>query len=127
MERRIICLDTSILIDYYRKTDKTNSVFYQLTKDANSIFVISIVTEYEILVGAKEGEQKQFWLNFFKRLSILSFGSKEAQIAPEIHQTLKLKRKSITIPDLFIAVMQQAYQVNKKPASGTSRAGLYLG
>lgn len=31
METTIVCLDTSILIDFYRKKDKQKSAFFQLT------------------------------------------------------------------------------------------------
>jgi tRNA(fMet)-specific endonuclease VapC len=35
MENEIICLDTSILIDFYRKRLKEKSTFYRLTKVYN--------------------------------------------------------------------------------------------
>jgi predicted nucleic acid-binding protein len=50
MENEIICLDTSVLIDFYRKTVKENSIFYQLTTKYK-LFAVSIVTEYEIMIG----------------------------------------------------------------------------
>jgi predicted nucleic acid-binding protein len=48
----IICLDTSVLIDYFRKKDKSISFFYELSLNYK-LFAVSIITEYEILVGSK--------------------------------------------------------------------------
>lgn len=47
MARKIIMVDTSILIDYYRKTDKENSVWISLVRQQYH-FVISTITKYEI-------------------------------------------------------------------------------
>jgi len=44
-------IDTSILIDFYRKSDKTNSVWYKLVKQ-NYVFAVSTITKYEIYAGA---------------------------------------------------------------------------
>jgi len=65
MESEIICLDTSILIDYYRKTDKQNSFFFQLTQTYH-LFAVSIITEYEIMIGSSQS-QDAFWLSFFTK------------------------------------------------------------
>jgi tRNA(fMet)-specific endonuclease VapC len=47
MEKEIICLDPSILIDFYRKKVKEKSLFFQLTTKYN-LFAVSVVTAYEI-------------------------------------------------------------------------------
>ncbi len=60
METGLICIDTSILIDFYRKKDKTKSFFYELTKTYN-LFAISVITEYEILIG-NEAAKDNFWI-----------------------------------------------------------------
>lgn len=50
MADKVIMIDTSILIDYYRKSDKTNSVLISLIKQEYN-FVISAITKYEIYAG----------------------------------------------------------------------------
>jgi predicted nucleic acid-binding protein len=50
MENKMILLDTSILIDYYRKADKENAKIF-LLKNKNNKFVISSIAEYEIYSG----------------------------------------------------------------------------
>jgi len=101
MENKIICLDTSVLIDYFRKKNKQNTFFFQLTKKY-SIFAVSVITEYEIYIGSNS-EQEKFWNNFFKFLTILPVNSYVIKNAVEIEKKLKKTRKSIDIPDLFIA------------------------
>lgn len=65
MEREIICLDTSILIAYYRKTDKQNSFFFQLTQTYR-LFAVSVITEYEIMIGSNQS-QDGFWFFLFQQ------------------------------------------------------------
>jgi tRNA(fMet)-specific endonuclease VapC len=96
----IVCLDTSVLIDYYRKKDKSKSLFYKLTK-GYSLFAVSSITEYEIYSGSNP-EQDKFWDDFFKLVLVLPFDSEVNKIAVKLSRTLKAKSKSIEIPDLFI-------------------------
>ncbi len=51
MANQLILVDTSILIDYYRKTDKANSVWVALVRQGYE-FAISAITKYEIYSGA---------------------------------------------------------------------------
>jgi len=59
MADKIILIDTSILIDYFRKTDKNNSVLISLF-DQGFDFTISAVPQYEIYAGAS-ANQLTFW------------------------------------------------------------------
>jgi predicted nucleic acid-binding protein len=97
----LIMIDTSILIDFYRKSDKTNSVWYKLVKQ-NYVFAVSTVTKYEIYAGATES-QLEFWDSVFKNITILSFDEKTTNEAVNINAILKKKNKQIAIADLFIA------------------------
>ncbi len=97
----LIMIDTSILIDFYRKSDKTNSVWYKLVKQ-NYVFAFSTVTKYEIYAGATES-QLEFWDSVFKNITILSFDEKTTNEAVNINAILKKKNKQIAIADLFIA------------------------
>jgi tRNA(fMet)-specific endonuclease VapC len=100
MENEIICLDTSVLIDFYRKTVKENSVFYQLTMKY-TLFAVSIVTEYEIMIGTN-AEQAEYWTYFFERVTILPFDKSANNAAIEITKHLKAANKLIEVPDIFI-------------------------
>ena len=101
MENEIICLDTSILIDYYRKKDKQNSFFFQLTQ-TYQLFAISVITEYEIMIGSSH-LQDIFWLSFFEKVTILPFTREANKMAVEIYKQLKADNKLIEIADILIA------------------------
>ncbi|GEO08348.1 type II toxin-antitoxin system VapC family toxin [Segetibacter aerophilus] len=101
MENNIILVDTSILIDYYRKTDKLNSAWIALLKRGYS-FSISAITKYEVYSGATES-QLQFWSSIFHAIPVIGFDEASVDTAVKINSALKKKRKQIDIADLFIA------------------------
>jgi len=94
-------IDTSILIDYFRKTDKANSKLIAHFRAYDQIFISSI-TEFEIFNGATE-THKQFWESMLAGITILDFDGNAARTAADIVAQLKTKRKTIDKPDLFIA------------------------
>ena len=101
MANKIVLVDTSILIDYFRKTDKSNSALVSLVVQGYS-YCISAVTEYEIYRGALLG-QISFWDNLLQRVEVLPFDKQAARIAVDVNAELKRKRRQIEVPDLFIA------------------------
>ena len=54
MADKLILIDTSILIDLFRKTDKNNSALIALVRQSYN-YCISAITEYEIYTGAALG------------------------------------------------------------------------
>ncbi|TLU99105.1 type II toxin-antitoxin system VapC family toxin [Dyadobacter luticola] len=117
MEKEVICLDTSVLIDFYRKKDKTKSFFYNLTNTYN-VFAVSVVTEYEILTGSKEIKDI-FWEAFFSNVEVLSFDRNVNDIAVQVFKQLKASNKLIEIPDIIIGATAIAHNyklatLNKK-------------
>ena len=96
-----LMVDTTILIDYFRKTDKANSNLVSHFKQYNRIY-ISSVTEFEVITGATE-KHLEFWNGMLPRFTVLDFNSKGAREAANIVAQLKTKRKTIDKPDLFIA------------------------
>lgn len=101
MADKIILVDTSILIDYYRKKDKEKSVWIILVRQDYS-FAISAVTKYEIYSGATSS-QLAFWNNILKAITVLPLDEASIDTAVSINNTLKKKRKQIDLADLFIA------------------------
>ena len=101
MADKKIMVDSTILIDYFRKIDKSKSILVQHSMNYDKLY-ISAVTEFEIINGATPA-QLDFWNNMLKGFTILDFDSKAARQAANIVQQLKKKRKSIDKPDLFIA------------------------
>lgn len=70
MADKIILVDTSILIDYYRKTDKEKSARIALVRQGYS-FAISAITKYEIYSGATPN-QIAFWDNILQAIIIIA-------------------------------------------------------
>lgn len=109
MESKIILLDTSILIDYFRKTNKENSFWISLVRQGYC-FAVSAVTKYEIYAGATEA-QLAFWNKIFQTITVLPFDDLVSEKAVEINQKFKKKRKQIDIADLFIAATATANEL----------------
>jgi predicted nucleic acid-binding protein len=101
MADKELMVDSTILIDYFRKTDKNNSRLVRHYKKYDILYISSI-TEFEVINGATPAHL-DFWNQMLQRFTILNFDSSAARKAAEIVGQLKLKRKSIDKPDLFIA------------------------
>ena len=101
MADKKLMVDSTVLIDYFRKQDKSNSALVTHFKNYDRLY-ISSVSEFEVINGAKPAHE-QFWNQMLARFDILDFDSKVARQAAIIVQQLKTKRKSIDTPDLFIA------------------------
>ncbi len=101
MADKIVLVDTSVLIDYFRKTDKENASLVALVKQGFT-YRISSVTEYEIYRGALLG-QIAFWDNLLQKIEVLPFDKAASRKAVDINAELRRKRKQIEIADLFIA------------------------
>ncbi len=101
MADKKLMVDTSLLIDYFRKTDKNNARLVTHFRNFRQLYISSI-TEFEVLNGAKQ-LHLDFWNGMLPRFTVLDFDSKAARQAAEITEQLKSKRKTIDKPDLFIA------------------------
>jgi len=101
MAGKVILVDTSVLIDYYGKTDKVNSAWVVLVRQGYQ-FAISAITKYEIYSGATKN-QLAFWDNVLNAIAVISFDELSPQTAVSINSVLKIKRKQIDIADLFIS------------------------
>lgn len=110
MANQVVLVDTSILIDYYRKTDKANSVWIALVRQEYS-FVISAITKYEIYTGASQS-QLDFWDKVLQKISVLPFDELSVDTAVEINKELKRKRKQIDLADLFIAATAVVHKLS---------------
>lgn len=100
-------IDTSILIDYFRKKDKSKSRLVSHFREYDKIF-ISTITEFEIFNGASEAH-KEFWETLLASLIVLDFNRVAARQSAKTIVQLKSKRKTIDKPDLFIAATAIAY------------------
>lgn len=109
MAHQLICLDTSVLIEYFRKMKKENAFFTSLL-DSHERFAISVITEFEIYSGATD-EQMEFWNAFFRQIQILPLNTEAIQIAAILFKQLKAQNSLIDMPDLLIAATALSHQL----------------
>jgi predicted nucleic acid-binding protein len=100
-------VDTSILIDFYRKTNKDNSIWLGLVRQGYE-FAISAITKYEIYSEANQN-QIEFWDKVLEAITIIPFN--EAVVDTAVNINNGLKRKQIDIADLFIAATAITYNL----------------
>jgi predicted nucleic acid-binding protein len=100
LEDRRILIDTSVVIDHFRKKNKEKSLLYELSK-VNTLF-LSAISKFEFLVGTKNSQISQTE-KIIEGFYILSFNSNVAEIASSIAKKLKAKNKIIEFRDIFIA------------------------
>lgn len=105
MESSPILIDTSVLIDYFRKKNKGKTFLYSLSLNYN--FAISTITEFEFLVGLADKHLK-FAYKLFRNFLILPSDSRCVKAATKIYNDLKSKNQLISPPDIFIAATATA-------------------
>ena len=66
-----LIVDTTILIEYFRKTDKANSKLVSHFKQYENVY-ISSVTEFEVINGATE-KHLQFWNGMLSQIYYFRF------------------------------------------------------
>ena len=95
----IICLDTGIIIEFYRSKNKRDTFLFELTQKYQ--FAIPAIVKYEVLRGDKKKDE--FWISFFKNTIVLPFDDDCSQIASDIYKFLKNKNQMIATDDILIA------------------------
>ena len=97
----MICLDASVLIEYFRKKNKAETLFAKLALKYNG-FVVSAVAHFEIYNGSTP-VQNQYWDNLFSDFIILPFTADISIAAIKLRRQLKVLRITIEFKDLTIA------------------------
>ena len=100
METWRILIDTSILIDYYRKKNVDKTLFYHLAGKYD--FCISIISEFEFLIGFSD-EKLAFAKEIIKGMDIFDINNVISEEARRIYLNLRRTNKMIPFSDLFIA------------------------
>ncbi len=109
MENEIVLLDSSVLIEYFRKKDKEKTILYTLADSYNNFAIPSIV-EFEVFAGAS-GKQLNFWEEMLKSMIVFPFDSNAARTAVTIMRQLKTQRITTDKADLFIAATAVANSI----------------
>lgn len=101
MDTQTILLDSSILIEYFRKENKEKSVLFRFSGDHN--FCLSAITVFEIKIGLKSERQWDDYRVLTRNLENLPIDLSCVDKAVEIFQLLKKQNKLIELADLLIA------------------------
>jgi len=97
----LICLDSSVLIEYFRKKNKSDTLFPKLSLRYSG-FIIPVVVHYEIYAGCIP-QQKSFWENLFSDFIIIPFTGSITHRAVSLSKELKGMNSLIDFKDLIIA------------------------
>ena len=96
----MILLDSSILIELFRKKDKEKTLFYSLAKTYKPL-CISSITYYEIGIGNRKSHFG-YWEKLSKNLRILSFDKECSNNDISIYLDLLKTNKMIDLADILI-------------------------
>lgn len=99
MGSRRVLIDTSILIEYFRKRDKTKTLLFKLIKNDYHL-AVSTITYFEYLNGSAN---ELFSKKLFSIIEIKSFDEFQSKKASEIFKDLKRKNLLVDFRDILIA------------------------
>ncbi len=97
----LICLDASVLIEYFRKKNKAETLFAKLALKYTG-FLVPAVAHFKIYNGSTP-LQNQYWDNLFSDFIILTFTVYISITAIKIRRQLKVLRITIEFKYLTIA------------------------
>lgn len=101
MGKKTVMIDSCILIEYFRKADKSKSTWFQLVNSGFDL-AMSVIVKYEVYAGATP-QQIKFWKDTLADVSIIPLEDHCVDEAVAINSQLKLDRKQVEIADLLIA------------------------
>lgn len=100
MARRKILIDTSVLIDHLRKSNKEKSLLFKIVEKYD--LFISTVSIFEMYAGASDQRKTRDIQIILGILESLPFSLEIAQKAGQLYLDLKKENLILEIRDLFI-------------------------
>jgi predicted nucleic acid-binding protein len=105
----MILLDSSILIELFRKQDKSKTLFYKLSQTSDEL-CISSITHYEIGIGNRKSHS-EYWDSLSENLRILPFDKACSNSAISIYMELLKANKMIDLADILIGATAVTYSI----------------
>ena len=105
----MILIDTSILIDYFRKQNKEKTILYHLFSKEEDL-AISVITKYELMFGSNQ-QQDLFWIALLQKVHIISLDESIIDETVRIKKELKTKNQEIGLADMLIAATAKFHQL----------------
>ena len=100
MEAKTVVVDSSLLIDYFRKQNKSKSALYKLSDHYR--FCVSSITVFEIKIGLKTDKQWNDYSVLMENIEILPLDNNCIDEAVKIYNHLKQNNNLIDLADLLI-------------------------
>jgi tRNA(fMet)-specific endonuclease VapC len=97
----MILVDTSVLIDYFRKQNKEKVILFELFSQKEDL-AISVITKYELMIGSNK-LQDSFWNTLLDSIKIFSLDEAIVDETILIKKELKVKNNEIGLADMIIA------------------------
>lgn len=105
----MILLDSSVLIELFRKKDKEKTLFYSLAK-TNKTLCISSITYYEIGIGNRKSHV-DYWGKLCENLLILPLDKECSENAITIYLDLQKENKIIDLADILIGATALTHDI----------------
>jgi tRNA(fMet)-specific endonuclease VapC len=105
----MILLDSSVLIELFRKKDKKNTLFYKLSQTSTD-FYISSITYFEVGVGNRKSHF-DYWKTLNENLSVIPFDKACSNSAITIYLELLKKNSMIDLADLLIGATALTHNI----------------
>ncbi|MBK7129752.1 MAG: type II toxin-antitoxin system VapC family toxin [Crocinitomicaceae bacterium] len=105
----MILLDSSVLIELFRKKNKEQTLFFNLLQDHDQL-AISVITHYEIGIGNQPGHL-EYWKKLCNNLTIIPFDESCTETAIKIYRSLIKINKKIDLADILIGATALAYDL----------------
>jgi predicted nucleic acid-binding protein len=105
----MIMLDSSVLIELFRKKDKEKTLFYSLSQ-AHSDLCISSITYYEIGIGNRKSHA-DYWELLSANLRVIAFDKACSNSAIQIYMDLLKANKMIDLADILIGATAVTYNI----------------
>ena len=105
----MILLDSSVLIELFRKRDKEKTLFYNLSKSESGL-CISSITYYEVGIGNRKSHF-EYWEKLAGQLTVLPFDKACSITAIEVYIDLLQKNKMIDLADLLIGATALTHNI----------------
>jgi tRNA(fMet)-specific endonuclease VapC len=117
MEYPAVLIDTSLVIDYLRNSDKPATKFISLFKVYD--LYLSVITVFELLNGATTKAKHADIRKICNSLTIVDFDIRCAEKASEIYRELRIQNKMIEFRDILIGATAMVHNfpvstLNKK-------------
>jgi predicted nucleic acid-binding protein len=105
----MILLDSSILIELFRKQEKSKTLFYKLAQTDEEL-CISAITHYEIGIGNRNSHN-DYWNSLCESLRVLPFDKVCSNSAISIYLELLKANKMIDLADILIGATAVTYSI----------------